>query len=212
MSEPRWAPEPGSGLAGPGRFRAWHFPSMSMVLAELQAQTPANVPLLGPRSTALAAGMWGHRCCQSLLASERLLLGHKQPQRASDLIPLHIKSELTSRFFVGFFLFLKREHGVDGETNLVALVTLLQHQPWQMHHVLIRLKTKERTGGLNICPPSALEGPCSRGLGMVFLGENTLSRGLSLTLLSSSTALKTLRLSDAAVQADWFIGSLGWTQ
>lgn len=99
-----------------------------MVLAELQAQTPANVPLLGPRSTALAAGMWGHRCCQSLLASERLLLGHKQPQRASDLIPLHIKSELASRFLF-FFPFLKREHGVDGETNLVALVTLLQHQP-----------------------------------------------------------------------------------
>lgn len=40
------------------------------------------------------------------------------------------------------------------------------------------------------------------GVGMVFFGENTLSRGFSLTLFSSSTALKMLRLSDAAVQAD----------
>lgn len=52
-----------------------------------------------------------------------------------------------------------RERGVDGEPNFVSLVTALQHQPWQMHHILIRLKTKERTEGLNVCPASALKGP-----------------------------------------------------
>lgn len=28
-----------------------------------------------------------------------------------------------------------------------------------MHHVLIRLKTKEKAEGINVCPASALEGP-----------------------------------------------------
>ena len=37
MSESCWAPEPGSGLSGPGWFCGWHFPSMSG-LVELQSQ------------------------------------------------------------------------------------------------------------------------------------------------------------------------------
>lgn len=156
--------------------------------------------------------MWGHRCCQSLLDLQHLLVGHKQPQHASDLIPLHIKSELTSPFFFFFYA------GVDGETNLVSLVTALQHQPWQMHHVLIRLKTKERTEGLNVCPAWALEGLHAysaldfyTGL-YVFLCGNTCSESSVLTLLSLLRDLNAHRLWDAVVTPDWFIGSLGWTQ
>lgn len=39
MSESCWAPEPGSGLSGPGWFRGWHFPSMTG-LVELQSSRP----------------------------------------------------------------------------------------------------------------------------------------------------------------------------
>lgn len=54
MSESCWAPEPGSGLSGPGWFRGWHFPSMTG-LTELQPQPPLMCLSWAPQHS---AGSW----------------------------------------------------------------------------------------------------------------------------------------------------------
>lgn len=56
MSESCWAPEPGSGLSGPGWFSQMTFPQRDRANAA-PAATPANVPLLSP-----AAQRWQLEC------------------------------------------------------------------------------------------------------------------------------------------------------
>lgn len=92
MSDSRWAPESGSGLTGPGwvffilfSFRLT-FPQHDQA-SGAPFRVSSNLPSNGARSTALAAGKWGHRWCHSLLALQYLPPTYKQSQHESSLIP-----------------------------------------------------------------------------------------------------------------------------
>jgi len=75
----------------------------------------ANAPFCGPSSTALAAGRWGHRWCQSLLALQYLLMSHKLTQHVLALIPLLIQSLMNKQEF------LVCNHWLDGGMYLFSL-------------------------------------------------------------------------------------------